>query len=315
MISSFSINLPYSLLLLNLFVIISCGDPELQTESNADQNFKLHLTDAPIDDQFIESVYLSFSAVTINGKVHAFENTQTVDISALTQGQTITLFDGLIEDQEITHIGLMLDYGNNSAGNTPGCYVLDKDGRKHNLNSQSLLPEQFELSVAAELIHAKEMIIDLDLRKALFYEEGDFDRFELTQDLSSTMRIISPSHWNIEGRILDSLGLSDDKLVVYAYLPGTFDKEKETHNANAQVPQFAGALTSSEVLDGRFTMNYLPVGTIDLYVVSYKQLGLTSELQAFAIIQPSIAENDLYWTVTSDNSTELALQLGLKTEL
>jgi len=259
-------------------LIISCsddnGNDNVEKESY-ETTFKM--TDAPIDNANVEGVFVTVADVKVDGSsIQGFTKT-TFDLSALVNGQTKTLGNLQMEAGTYSNVQLILDYGTDMGGNSPGCYIEMADGTKDKIEASSGtidIMDSFEIFAT----NTNEIIIDFDLRKTIKEEQGtlesDFD-FVTATELSAGLRTVNKeATGEIQGTVNDAENTSD-KIVVYAYEKGTYNAEMETQGQGESQIQFAKAVTSAEAsgLNNSFSLNFLAAGEYELIFVSYNKDG------------------------------------------
>jgi hypothetical protein len=168
-----------------------------------------------------------------------------------------------------------LDYENDQAGDSPGCYVVLEDGTKDKIES-SVNSINIDDSFDVFTSNANEIIIDFDLRKTVMEEESalssDFN-FVTISEISAGIRTVNvESTGMITGSVNDAENTSD-KIVVYAYEKGSFNAETETQGQGESNVMFSNAITSSAVtgVSNSYSLNFLEEGEYELVFVSYTQ--------------------------------------------
>tara|TARA_R110002074_G_scaffold104764_10_gene226331 strand:+ start:16003 stop:16956 length:954 start_codon:yes stop_codon:yes gene_type:complete len=268
---------PVAIVLISMSMTVSCskddnGDGSTGAESY-DTTFKI--TDAPIDNANIEAVFVTVSDVKVDGTSLEGFNKTTFDLAALVNGQTKTFGNIKLEAGSYSNIELELDYADDAAGNTPGCYVEMADGQKDQLEataSKISISDTFEVFAT----NTNEIVIDFDLRKTIKEEQGssssDFE-FVSMSELSAGIRAVNEETTGMISGTVNDAGNSSDKIIVYAYEKGTFDAEVETQGQGEGNVTFANAVTSSEVsgLNNSYSLNFLAEGEYELVFVSYNE--------------------------------------------
>lgn len=257
-------------------IFSSCSKDDTGEENNLQKGeFRVLMTDSPIDDASVEGAFVSFTAVKLDGKTYNLSGTKTIEVSALTRGKTETLFENDVEIGSYNSLELVLDYAKDENGNQPGCYVLTNDGMKHDLMLNTNQSNTLRLNLQDTEVsrdEKAELVVDFDLRKAIRYDADNskMDKYNFSSNLNSSLRATGKNTVKIEGRIIDENQLADDKIVVYAYAKGSFNENAETRlDSNTDI-MFESAVSSCLVdKDGTFALHFMNKGEYDLKIVSY----------------------------------------------
>ncbi len=250
------------------------GNDNVEKES---YNTTFEITDAPVDNAEIESVFVTVSDVKVNGTSLEGFNKTTFNLAALVNGQTKTLGNLQLEAGTYSDLELVLDYETDMDGNSPGCYVEMADGSKDKITSSAGnidIMDTFEVFAS----NTNEVVIDFDLRKTIKEDQGTLEtdfNFVTMSELSAGIRAVNKeTTGEIEGTVNDAENTSD-KIVVYAYEKGSYDAEVETQGQGESNVRFANAVTSAEAggLNNSFSLNFLSAGEYELIFVSYTQDG------------------------------------------
>ncbi|EAR16152.1 putative lipoprotein [Robiginitalea biformata HTCC2501] len=238
-------------------------------EETSQTTFKI--TDAPIDDAQVEGVFVTLADVRVDGQsLEGFSKT-TIELSALVEGQTLTLGELDLAADSYSSLELVLDTQTDAAGNTPANYIALANGTKEELEASAetiRVTDGFEVIAGA----ANEIVIDFDLRKTITKSQGALEAdyaFASTSQLEAGIRVVNEqATGEIEGTVTDSQDYAET-IIVYAYPEGTFNAEAETQGE----VQFANAVTSSKVsgLDNSYSLNFLEEGTYELVFASYEE--------------------------------------------
>lgn len=316
-----NLGLPLMTLLI-MAMVSSCSDDEnLNENAGTESGLKLRLTDAPVDDGMVEATFVSFTAVKLDGKTYPLNGTQTVKVSALTEGKTEILFDEMVEAGSYSNLSLVLDYEMDETGNRPGCYVLTTDGKKHDLQLSASQSNEIVLSLEdgemSEMTD-NEFIVDFDLRKAIRYEQDASmeDRYNFHSELNSSLRLVENGNYaKLEGRINDNAGMGDDKLIVYAYAKGTFNASEETRVQSRTDVMFESAVSSCEADEnGYFSLHFLEKGEYDLKIVSYK-MSNEGQAEAVAFLETGLIGGINLLGLTINSDTFINLTIASRTEI
>ncbi len=241
-------------------------------------NVNFEMTDAPVDDANVESVFVTVAEVKVDGQTFdGFSGKQTIDIMAYQNGNTKALGLSELEAKSYNNISLVLDYETDASGNAPGCYVMAANGTKHDLTTESS-------STMKEIVVAKnfdvmanqttDIVLDFDLRKSIKYanssSQSDYS-FVTDAEMDAAVRPVEKDMaGTVKGKCNDNVSNSD-KIVVFAYAKGTFNKDTETQAQGSSNITFKNAVTSSTVAsNGDYQLSFLEEGDYELYFASYK---------------------------------------------
>lgn len=242
-------------------------------DNDNDDNVRLEITDAPIDDANVQGVFVTVASVKIDGEpMTGFSGRQTIDLLAYQQGDVKSLGTGKLAAGAHSNVTLVLDYDADANGNSPGSYVLTTDGVKHALKTSANTTS--EVTTAANFTTTDndrtDLVLDFDLRKAISYSNGsgasDYE-FNSTSELNAAIRVVEKEETGtVSGTVTDGLNTSK-KFVVYAYTKGTFNAATEKQGP----VQFKNAVTSAEVdAQGNYKLAFLEEGTYELHFIGYE---------------------------------------------
>lgn len=251
---------------------------------------RIEITDAPIDDANVSSVFITVADVKIDGKSWAgFERKTTFDLLAYQRGLTKLLGEGELEAGTYSEIILVLDTETDMDGNSPGCYVLDAQGEKRKLEGGSEMQIKANGSIVTTKADTTEAVIDMDLRKSIVYQTGSNTEFKFVTDpeLQAVARMMDKSTTGtITGDCTDGVS-SSDKIIVYAYKKGTFDVDEKFPQGASQVT-FKNAIASAVLAtNGTFNLSFLDAGNYELHFISY-QMDPQGKLQAKGELQLNV---------------------------
>ena len=271
----------FKVLVLAVFAVITfvqCteDDGTINPEASGKANFKM--TDAPIDDANVSGAFVTVTEIKVDGQTFAgFSGKQTIDLLAYQNGNVKALGLGDIEAGTYTNISLVLDYDVDANGNSPGCYILTTDNVKHEVQASS--SAQQELVLASNFVveenQTTDVVIDFDVRKAVKAEAqaASDNKYEFVSkgELESSLRVVVEAETgDVQGKCQNDNG--SDRVVVYAYKKGTWNKSAETQGQGSSNIEFKNA-SSSAVVDanGNYTLSFLEEGDYEVHYASYKQ--------------------------------------------
>ena len=278
-----SILKPAAFAALLLIGFTSCKDDDNTTTGNV----AFEVTDGPIDDTNIEGVFVTVASVKVDGQeISDFNGKQTIDLMAYQNGQTKTLGGADLAAGVYSDISLELDYDKDANGNTPGTYVLTKDGVKHALKAGTSASSDIKINAATLDVPSSgdvTAVIDFDLRKSVRYNSGSTTsdyQFVTDSELAASTRLAMKSRsGTIKGQVTDALNLSGDKVVVYVYEKGSFTSA-ETNPQGSSGIMFKNAVTSAVTdSNGNYNLSYLEAGDYELHYVAYDDTDNNSQLE------------------------------------
>lgn len=241
---------------------------------------RIELTDAPLDDTSVEGVFVTVTGVYLDGKLwEGTETKQTLDLTAFQKGNVYNLGIADVDARTYNRISLSIDLDEDANGNSPGCYVVTQGGEKHDLAASTASEMTIEITGAEVQVTdatTSTAIIDFDLRKALRYGNPNAPAsdyaFGTQAEMNAALRFVSKQRaGSVKGHCTDLISTSD-KIVVYAYHKGDYER---THEVSAAADeQFAHAVTSAAVdAQGDYTLSWLEEGDYTLVFSSYEDDG------------------------------------------
>jgi len=252
------------------FVFTSCSDDDGEMDGTG--SVRVEATDAAVDAENISGVYLSVEEVQIiaNGTVQnsiTFEEPETFDLMAYQNGETKFLGEADVDAGAYDEIRLILSSSNQA-------WVEFTDNTTQEIMVPSGSTSGYKVMGDFEVLAngVSEVVLDVDLRKALVKRgNGEFN-------LRPTARLISKSQ---SGAIHGTIDMTDyqdaDKVVVYAYLEGTFNQSEMSEPADGE-SRFEGSVNSAvATTTGNFTLAFMPEGDYELIVAEYKEETLSNE--------------------------------------
>jgi hypothetical protein len=246
-------------------------DDDFDTQSG---RARIEITDAPIDDPNIKSVFITVADIKIDGQSWSgFGGKTTFDLLALQNGQTKLLGEGNLEAETYTEMVLILDTEVDSSGNSFGCYVEDISGVKRKLEGGTEFVVKAKGSVEAKKDQTTDVIVDMDLRKCIAYKAGSTTDFQFVTnaELYESVRLLDKANTGtISGNCSDGVSGSD-KIIAYAYKTGAYNQNERFPQGPSEI-QFKNAASSSVVADdGSFSLGFLESGIYEVYFISYEQ--------------------------------------------
>lgn len=259
------------------FVMVSCKNDETSPDGEKGR-ITVKITDAPSDDASIEGTFITVAAIKVDGKEVEGFTKQTIEISDLQNGKTHLLFNGDIQAGNYSRLSLVLDMATDVNGNAPGSYVLDTQGKKHNLNGGSAQSAEVELNTQIKVSPAGQVgvVIDFDLRKSVargnnMHAESSYSLVAGAELKSAVRVILEEKSGHVKGKV-QGAWLTGKNVIVYAYTKGTFNVTNELQAQGSGEVRFAKAVTSSSVdANGDYHLAFLNEGDYEVYLVSYSK--------------------------------------------
>lgn len=285
-----------TLLLLLVFFTQCKKDDSAQPMGSA----SIEITDGPIDDTNVKGTFVTVTAVKVDGKEISGFSKQTIDLMAYQHGNTKLLGTTELESGTYSEVTLVLDYEKDASGNSPGCYVLTDDNTKHSLQATSSTTSEVKASTGN--FEVKEgsttnIVLDFDLRKAIRHEDAPqaTDQYDFVSEaeLRSSVRFVTKSETGkVSGKCTDNLGLAGDKIVVYAYKKGSFEKQAEMQGQGASQITFSHAETSASVdAQGNYTLAFLEAGNYELHFFGYEDKDNDGQMEIKGELELSLLGN------------------------
>jgi len=252
--------------------LVSCAEDD---DVNSDQSeLRIEITDAPIDDASVKGAIVTVADVRVDGESFAgFQGKQTIDLLAYQNGDTRLLGEGMLESSSFSQISLVLDYEEDENGESPGCYILKEDNSKEDLSIDASGQQTINISNSGFTVEegsSSTVVLDFDLRKAVKREDANQENYEFAVEsqLRTAVRANKSSETGmVKGKCQNAYNFAD-KVVVYAYQEGSFNKETET-TGNGSI-QFQNAVNSAVVAeDGSYELHFLKEGNYELYFAAY----------------------------------------------
>jgi len=268
--------------------------------SNLTGTAQFEITDGPVDDASVKGAFVTVAAIKIDGKEISGFNKQTIDLMAYQQGVTKLLATTKLETGTYSEVTLVLDYMADDNGNSPGCYVLSTDNLKHNLQANANASNHITINTGS--FEVKEngtttVVLDFDLRKAIRYEDapqaGDQYDFVSETEFRSAIRLVAKANTGkVQGTCADNLGFGGDKIVVYAYKKGTFNKQAEMQGQGESNLMFKNATTSAVVNgQGEYTLAFLEDGDYELHFIGYDDKDNDGKLEPKGALKLDLLTN------------------------
>lgn len=269
----------------------------------------IEMTDGPIDDASVKGVFVTVSEVKVDGQTfYGFSGKKTINLLDYQQGNVAALGLGNIDAGSYQNITLVLDNQTDASGSAPGCYVLTDDNVRHSLSATATQTFMLAKNFTIEAGQKTDLVIDFDLRKAVQYQNGGGDKYDFVSaaDLQSALRLVVKNNTgSIAGTCQNSI-VNTDKIIVYAYKKGEFNRDVEIQTQNGIA--FKNAVSSAVVgNDGSFHLTFLEAGEYELHFAAYKDNNSDGKLD----LQGTLLLNSLInlESIRLDANSEIQLEI------
>ncbi len=298
-------------------LFIACerdGTPADRDETMSQGRLRIEMTDAAIDDSNVEAVYVTLASISVTGQASAqFVGRKTIDISNYTQGRSIQIGnDQIVDIGGYEGLTLNFDMEFDESGQGHGCYVETSGGNKAPLgfgvrNVSVAVPGTFEVRP----LLVTELVVDLDLRKAVQYSEEGYSLVS-AERLARSLRLVDRNRsGSIDGKVANHQQTNDGvgARVVYAYAKTSLDLSDEAAS------DYEGAITSASInAAGNFRLSYLPAGEYELIVVDYADTDGDQRLETLGprISDLAVLAATRAVVVTANAKVNIDLELGAR---
>ncbi|MBR9921231.1 MAG: DUF4382 domain-containing protein [Bacteroidetes bacterium] len=288
--------LPLFVLMLSGLIFTSCDKEDDMMDENTG-TVQFEITDAPIDDEDVEAVFVTVAEVRVDGEaISDFEGRKTIDLMAYQNGNTEALGLAELEAGTYSDVSLVLDYETDADGNSPGCYVRDQQQTKHAVRAKGDSNSQGEFRMVSNSFTVTEnsqtnIVLDFDVRKAVRYEDNPQpdDRYEFASksETEASIRVVSKAKaGTITGNCSDNLGIAGDRIVAYAYAKGDFDANTETSEQGDSDIMFRNAVSSAVVAEnGDFQLSFLEEGDYELHFAGYEDADEDGQVEFKGLLE------------------------------
>ncbi len=239
----------------------------------------LYITDSPVEDEDIESVFITVNSIEYHIEepdewieVTDFEGPVTYDLLSLTNGVSEMMGEFTFPSGRITQLRFHLDAPatGDSPPSNPGCYVkLAGDSAEYPLFVPSGSTSGFKATGAFDvpLYSSVTVTADFDVRKSV---KNTGDTENPLYKLSPTIRLVVDNEaGKIEGDVTYG---GSSSLVVFSYKDGEYSSDELSSD-----PLFSSAVSSASVSPGAdgsdFILAYLSAGIYDLVFAEFDSDG------------------------------------------
>jgi hypothetical protein len=254
-----------ALLIVPALIFSSC-DGDNASELDGTGTARLEATDAAVDADNITGVFLSVDEAQFiaNGQVRnsiTFDSPEEFNLMDFQNGNTHFLGEAELQAGAYQEVRLILTSSSQA-------YVEFADQTKSQINVPSGSTSGYKIKGDFEVLvdGTTELVADVDLRKALVKRgNGEYN-------LRPTARLITKATvGKIEGNVNDESMQNADKVVVFAYLEGSFNESEMSEPTDGEA-RFENAVNSATVdAFGNFTLAFMPEGDYELIVANYSE--------------------------------------------
>ena len=263
------------------FLTYSCKDDSATPAGEGNGDFRVEMTDAPVDDANVKAVFVTVADVKVDGESLQGYSQTTVEVSALTNGQTELLYAGELAAKSYQKIELVLEDGATAVNGGPGCYYVNQDNQKMALEVANdgmltLQESDFRLTESGSVTS----VIDFDLRKALVRTEDATKPYAFAAGarLQNSLRMVEKGRTGTLAGTVKNESQTESEIVVYAYKQGTYAASEAEADRDDEL--FLNAVSSSKVnANNEYQLSFLEAGTYELIAVSYVDQDQDGELE------------------------------------
>lgn len=303
-------NFLFSALALSMMVFTSCQKDD--DDDSFQGTLQLEITDAPVDDANVKSVFVTVADVKVDGQSLEGFNKTTVDLMTLQNGNTADLAMADLDAKSYNNVTLVFDHETDENGNPVGCYLETMDGTKHTLTSSDFdVQVNYDFDVSSN--NTTNLVVDFDLRKSVRRTSGGSNQYTFVSadEMNKAIRVVAKNKTGtIQGSCNDEV-VNNAKIIVYAYHKNELDVDDEIEGSAQSDLQFHNAVTSAEVGDdGNYELHFLEEGTYELYFAPYRrnisgQLVLNGSLLLDVLSNVNLSSVD----VNASSSTTVNLNI------
>lgn len=255
--------------LLVFLIPISCEN----NEANGEGNLILNITDAPVDDENITGVFITFIGIEYKiedgpwQQAEGFDEPVTINLLELQNGRTELLTEFSGGAGEYTGLRFILDavQNENEVLSNKGCYLTFADSTQTPLFVPSGAQSGYKATgnFTVPVNGTVEVTADFDLRKSVV-KAGNSGKYIL----KPTIRVMAD---NEAGEISGTITPSAENIdyIVYAYNAGTYtESESETLDGEGE-NTFPNAVSSTQADEnGDYILAFLSQGSYDIVLVA-----------------------------------------------
>ena len=292
----------------------SCKEDAATPSDQGRGDFRVEMTDAPIDDANVKAVFVTVADIRVDGESLESYTSATVEVSALTNGTTELLYAGQLATDNYNKIELVLEDGLKAVDGGPGCYYINEDNQKVALEAGndgvlSISDSGFELAQSG----AVTAVVDFDLRKALVRtaDEAKPYAFAAGARLAQSLRVVEKARTGTLSGTVTTDSNTDGEVIVYAYKKGTYAPSEAEGQSDDEL--FLNAVSSAKLnANNEYVLSYLEAGTYELVAAYYRDADQDGRLEMKGEFQVSaLGGLDLgLLTVSANTTTKVDFRLS-----
>jgi hypothetical protein len=245
---------------------------------------EFQITDAPVDDASVKSVFVTVSDIKVDGQSVSGFTKQTIDLKAYQAGTTKVLGTAQLDAKAHSTVTLVLDTDNDASGSAPGCYVMTTDNSKYKLWSSGAIDVTINKGWSVATGAKSTLVMDFDLRKSIRAMADPSVRYNFVSNdnLQTSVRLVSQDKaGTISGTYSEQTSSNADMVIVYAYKKGSFNTSTETVAQGSDGIFFKNAISSTAVKTGlsgnSFTLAFLEAGDYELHFAAYTKSSTSDQ--------------------------------------
>lgn len=297
----------FTLMFLGLALVSCEKDSDLNPDEQKKQGtLELEITDAPVDDPAIKSVFVTIADVQVEGQSMPGFNPVEVDLLTLQDGTVELLSASSIKVGAYGQMTLVLD--------PEKCYVEEFNETRH-----ALLPEEAKLEMMHDFIVEEDstvrLLVDFDLRKSIrrnMQDSTDKYDFVASSELVQALRVLDKDKaGQLSGKCNDA-STGSEMIVAFLYKKGEFDATIETEDSAESQLRFKNAVTSALVKEnGTYLFPFITAGNYEMHFASYDVQDSTKQVQFRGLLEVgnSGMADVLDISIESAGKTELDLSI------
>ena len=292
----------------------SCKEDTATPSDEGKGDFRVEMTDAPIDDADVKAVFVTVADVRVDGESLDAYSSATVEVSALTDGTTELLYAGELAADNYNKIELVLEDGVKAVDGGPGCYYINEDNQKVALEVANdgvinIANSDFELTQNG----AVTAVVDFDLRKALVRTEDEAKPYAFAAGtrLAQSLRMVEKDRTGTLSGTVTTENEAEGEVIVYAYRKGTYAPSEAEAERDDEL--FLNAVSSAKVnANNEYILSFLEAGTYELVAASYQDTDQDGRLEMKGEFQVSaLGGLDLgLLTVSANTTTKVDFRLS-----
>ncbi|MBN1820318.1 MAG: hypothetical protein JW833_06360 [Prolixibacteraceae bacterium] len=237
----------------------------------------LSLSVLPSEFNDVLGAFITISEVWLdNKKLNGFSK-QTIELSAYQEGDIKLLFSGNINGGTFKKITLILDHDTDETGDFPGCYILNDDNQKEQINSCNRLNKiDFTKTINVNPDKTTEVVFQADLEKILAFHlqpinSGKWDSQNFIE-LSDSFKVVLKEECSMVKGEISRLNCSACEIYVLAYKKGEIGMLENCFDQEQYTTLIKNAVAGSKVKPyGGYQLSLLEAGEYEIHLVSFNR--------------------------------------------